>query len=499
MGPAAYLVDLLRIIDKAVTQPNSTRYNQADNIPAGLKFFERRPDIAELPLTCSNTNSLVPYLKIVNEVLERTVHTELQTDKQLVDGDVWLTLAHRFFPANLPYHRPLALIRSILGNAKTGAAGALPGLAEIFEALQSGSRPSLPACREFLGLTIEQAANLYPVNGEKANRVAANYGVPVAQTGLAGLDQLDTFMKQTGLARADVSQLFGRGLSAREIFDVSGAYHLDSRGATLVLTQNGDSVTGTFDYPSDLKNGQISAILSGRVLKGYWKCGTNQAPAGAGSIEFEFAADGATFTGRWSRGYAGAWESSAWNGTRTDASRFSGGIIPHSLFINASLPPRASLGITVNDDNPQKTFEQITHLSIDALDDINRFTRLAAVLGWSYMDLEWVLISLSAPALDGNGNLTSTAKIDEGMLIEIAKIKKLKDAHQIPLSLLTALWFDLRTIGEGDGPVSQTPFDRVFNSLPAFDKASGGQPYHPAIAPGASSYANPLYRDEVLS
>ena len=37
--------------------------------PYGV-LAERRPDITNLPLTCENTNTALPYIDVVNEILE---------------------------------------------------------------------------------------------------------------------------------------------------------------------------------------------------------------------------------------------------------------------------------------------------------------------------------------------------------------------------------------------------------------------------------------------
>src|SRR6185437_7360066 len=63
LGAAAYLVDLLRIIDAYVTQPNSA------TLPAGFTFADRRPDIGGIPLTCAATNDTFPMLRVVIERL----------------------------------------------------------------------------------------------------------------------------------------------------------------------------------------------------------------------------------------------------------------------------------------------------------------------------------------------------------------------------------------------------------------------------------------------
>src|SRR5580693_1509431 len=62
-SPAAYLVDIMQYLDNA---PSSG---------AGSKsvlqvWFERRPDIGNLLLTCENTNTDIPYIDLVNEIME---------------------------------------------------------------------------------------------------------------------------------------------------------------------------------------------------------------------------------------------------------------------------------------------------------------------------------------------------------------------------------------------------------------------------------------------
>ena len=70
-SPAAYFLDIMRITDEYITQPNSSAAQGGQKIPAGMTLADRRPDLFTLPLTCAKTNDLVPYLRIVNEILEK--------------------------------------------------------------------------------------------------------------------------------------------------------------------------------------------------------------------------------------------------------------------------------------------------------------------------------------------------------------------------------------------------------------------------------------------
>ncbi|WP_211588950.1 neuraminidase-like domain-containing protein [Allorhizocola rhizosphaerae] len=60
LSPAAYLVDLLKFLDDAPALPKSPY----------VALTERRPDLPHLPLTCENTNVALPYIDVVNEILE---------------------------------------------------------------------------------------------------------------------------------------------------------------------------------------------------------------------------------------------------------------------------------------------------------------------------------------------------------------------------------------------------------------------------------------------
>ena len=72
-SPAAYMVDLLNWLQHA----KSTN----DSAYANLKTIidERRPEIEHILLTCENTNTPLPYIDLVNEVLEYAIASEFTT------------------------------------------------------------------------------------------------------------------------------------------------------------------------------------------------------------------------------------------------------------------------------------------------------------------------------------------------------------------------------------------------------------------------------------
>lgn len=83
LSPAAYLVDLLRFIDPAEQDWGHTlshwmeTHNQREYTKPPYNYLkpfdaliQRRPDLPYLPLTCENTNTALPYIDLVNEILE---------------------------------------------------------------------------------------------------------------------------------------------------------------------------------------------------------------------------------------------------------------------------------------------------------------------------------------------------------------------------------------------------------------------------------------------
>ncbi|WP_221409163.1 Tc toxin subunit A-related protein, partial [Reichenbachiella versicolor] len=81
-SPAAYLVDVLEFIKEAQNK------NQHSNDTAWDILQTRRPDLAKLDLSCANTNTVMPYIDLVNEVLEYACYAHrLDQDSSISDTE----------------------------------------------------------------------------------------------------------------------------------------------------------------------------------------------------------------------------------------------------------------------------------------------------------------------------------------------------------------------------------------------------------------------------
>ena len=118
-SPGAYFVDLMRFIDREITTPNFVSIGES-NHPLALR--RRRPDLWSLPLTCENTDTRIPYLVIVNEVLSRVLTETFDIEEGGTDV-VMAALSETYLqPINLAFAElGLYLDRFGLGYAELAA------------------------------------------------------------------------------------------------------------------------------------------------------------------------------------------------------------------------------------------------------------------------------------------------------------------------------------------------------------------------------------------
>lgn len=152
-SPAAYLVELFQYLrnnnlDSHASGMVAIKADPKDISGTPLKsFFNRRPDLGNLQLTCENTNTLIPYIDLVNEVMENFV-VNLKDYKQDTQrprrakikeynvgdessGELLAEAQHTYYRAyeilkdavypvcKLPYHQPIDATRQYLNFLKT--------------------------------------------------------------------------------------------------------------------------------------------------------------------------------------------------------------------------------------------------------------------------------------------------------------------------------------------------------------------------------------------
>jgi hypothetical protein len=165
LSPAAYMVELLQFID--LKDVPHAKENPLDVL------LNRRPDIEHILLSCENTNTTVPYIDLVNEVLEYyvvnngslnnfrgyntpegAVSADILADPQQVQDAAYEPTYDSVYPMTLPFDRSLEALRLIAESIDT----VLPDALRIFQT------PSM-ARREFLGLNQKEYDILVGTSG----------------------------------------------------------------------------------------------------------------------------------------------------------------------------------------------------------------------------------------------------------------------------------------------------------------------------------------------
>lgn len=226
-SPAAYFVDLLDMLDNATA---STGNNALDALT------KRRPDLRKIPLTCENTNTPIPYIDLVNEIMETYIVNnypalsaspllapvenslgvtgdELSLNPEHINQDAYTYLRENaIFPLSLPFDADLATARAYLNFMGTSR----------YEVMQTYSGQKAPpsdlaqAC-ESLGLSRRQhyiltgadfpeAATLTPTSYPTFQEYQL-YGYTSAPEQVSGLPNLAQFTQRTGLTVTEVEMM----------------------------------------------------------------------------------------------------------------------------------------------------------------------------------------------------------------------------------------------------------------------------------------------------
>ncbi|MBK8256732.1 MAG: hypothetical protein IPK82_29180 [Polyangiaceae bacterium] len=198
-GPAAYFVDLMTFIDERVTQ---VVYKDLPAHPLALK--SRRPDLWTLELTCQNTNTVIPYLFIINEILENAVaqHAGFSgsfADRAAVTGKVYReVLPSQVGSFQQPFHLAFEEFATYLQHWSKSLADVAKGANLTGDAL----------ARLCLGLSPEEWNLMVDVNSNLPflRRVYAAPSLTVSSGVVAPVDATQ-IRKGMGLSRAELGEI----------------------------------------------------------------------------------------------------------------------------------------------------------------------------------------------------------------------------------------------------------------------------------------------------
>ncbi len=228
-SPASYYVELLQYLRNNNLDPYNSKTKKKENDITNTpleKLFKRRPDLGFLELTCKNTNTILPYVDLVNEVMESYLVSdvdhkitkpfnvedetsgELLSEPQHTNQDAYFVLNEAVFPMTLPYHQPIDAARIYLNHLGTSR----HELMHTFDKNADNTIQNRANDAEFLGMTEQEYIILTkePFIINKKNSPAEIDLKPVhyyygyksdgALQGNKGLMNIkDQFLKRTGI------------------------------------------------------------------------------------------------------------------------------------------------------------------------------------------------------------------------------------------------------------------------------------------------------------
>lgn len=397
LSPAAYFVDLLEFLG------HSTK-NAAGEKPLDV-LLGRRPDLADLPLTCENTNTTLPYVDLVNEVLESYVALgnkpdasaahdtgdataqELDANPQNTNEEAYKKLDQVVYPFTLPFHQPVAVARVYLEYLGSSRYEVL----NVFR--KDDTDPTLQAInREYLKITEEERQVLlgHNVDGKPAP-VRQFYGYDTTDDITRTINSIDTTKKWNDWL-ADALELLRRtGIVYTDLVALLKTRFINPfypQGDALDLFQR-----IPFDYPTLQSLAPTFANLSKNQLQDLEEV----------KITLQ--------------------ELVRWWARHPKIGQL---IVLHA-------PPRSECDLT-------KT--RLQHLDGTLLADaelgkLHRFIRLWHKLAWSLADLDRALTALQAH------------DIDDISLNQLARVKQLQDDLCLTsLQVLLSFWAPIDTHGE---------------------------------------------------
>ena len=182
-SPAAYLVDLLQLLDDEFSDISDFKE-------------DRRSDLYEIDLDAENTTTLIPYLDIVNEVLEGRINSE----------NVYETLENAAYPFNMPFSLDNEKVKNHLHHLGISA--------HELRSLFATTTDYTTVAREYLGLSTAEWDKLLTAAADD-NAVFDDYGYTATEdteTFIQTMSVVSTFLETTDLEAQEILELLYQNL-----------------------------------------------------------------------------------------------------------------------------------------------------------------------------------------------------------------------------------------------------------------------------------------------
>jgi hypothetical protein len=269
LSPAAYFVDVLDLLGEH-SAPNAAGNTPLDVLIGSAKIPGRRPDLGVIPLTCENTNTAMPYIDLVNEILEYFIAhknqldtglaydtgsattADLTAEPQNIQPSVYDTfLKQTSYPLNLPFDLWISTVRGFLNYFKTPLSQVVDALRpadtlELFTDANAYPYYRAQILAEALGFSPSEYAVFTAFD---ATKWFALYGYPDEPTAKAALPSAKTLSQRLGLSYQDLTDLMTTGFLNPNLYSL--LFQFERFGIDM---SDAFSFTGQPGYPALVDN-----------------------------------------------------------------------------------------------------------------------------------------------------------------------------------------------------------------------------------------------------
>ncbi len=441
-GPAAYFVDLLQYLGD---RPARDGERSARDV-----LFSRRPDLGSVRLSCENTNTPLPYIDLVNEILEDAVAQpqEFQPFKMEIENDLnnhhcSERLQEAFNSHNFQLHSP----KITVGGEAEGRIPSPPwwdidDLPFTYHVIKQENNLKVASrSRQTKGSAAERAAVPQYMNPDAYQKLKTEI-YPWTLPFDLNWETIKIHLAHLGTSRVEVMETFLPG-SRREILEN----------------------TGLVNEVLQLNSGEAEIITGAVETEGPWTLWGFPGETG-GHIP-----DPADST-KWIDG--DNWLNVL--SSRVDVFLQQSGLHYRQmldLFTTGAINPidpdtgERRIRIVSTDPESQDTCD-LTKLKIEGLNEqtallIVRFVRLWRRLGWSIYDLDRTITAFGLHVREAD---TETYK---SFLKHLSAIQRLREGFDLPIESLLVFWSNIGTRTyidhESEGqPTIPSLYDRLFRN-----------------------------------
>lgn len=441
-GPAAYFVDTLHflnhrcVIEKIERDPKSQQIQSIEYKKTWVNgrevdktfrhvLFERCPELGAIELTCENTNTPLPYIDLVNEILEDAVAPPalFQLPLALGPGDE-NTLDQRD-TNNLPQELKSQLIQdaryAVINVKKKGEWWTIEDLPYSYNIVKAGDNLSvISQGRQTTGTAQELAANPQYVNEAAYDKLKTSI-YPWTLPFDLRLEEARVYLRHLGISRHQMMETFlpGNRRSIIENLNVAAEYlALSSEEAELIegITTSDPAavepgIWNLWGFGKANLDSQTAipdpANSNAWISSGYWLEVLSE------RIDVFLQQSGLSY--RELLELLDTWY--------LNPETAAGG---RKLFVRSSDPDRPDTCETSK--LKLESLDQTTALDEATASIIPRFVRLWRKLGWSMRDLDKVITGLDA------------TNLDDLFLAQLSHVKRLEQMLDLPVPALLTFW-----------------------------------------------------------